>query len=138
MPVTWAIDDFKQPLGELTPDLYPLGDIDALLTGWLAQATAKVLAAAGIAVADHDSAAASWVYYRAYTHIAQRMNSEPEQVRAEGEIAMTTKADQRKYFADRAAAALLEFASYNVSESNAALGAAIGQQSVAIPNVPVW
>ncbi len=99
MAITLVVNDFKEPLGELQDELFPSG-LDTLLSGWLAQATVKVTAATGIA--NQDAAAEAWVYYRAYNHIAQRMNAEAAQASLESGVSRTIASDQRAYFSARA------------------------------------
>lgn len=101
MAVTLTIDDLKQPIGELDESLFPDGNIDTLLAGWLDQAANQVNAAAGIATADQDDAAAGWVYYRAYTQIADRLASQAESITV-GPRTERTSTGQQKYFADKA------------------------------------
>lgn len=103
MAVTLDTYDLKQPVGELESSLFPdtTMDIDVALTGWLAQATTKVEADADIATADQNAAAAAWVYYRAYSYVAQWMKAEPERVEV-GERTEWLGADRAKFFQDLA------------------------------------
>ena len=104
MAVTLEIYDLKQPVGELESTLFPDADmtIDVALTGWLGQAKTKVEADADITTANQNDAAAAWVYYRAYTYVAQWMKAEPERVEV-GERTEWLGADRAKFFLDLAA-----------------------------------
>lgn len=98
MAVTLAVYDLQQPTGELDCALYPNADSDELIDGWLTQAIEKVTAA-GVGAADQNNAAAAWVYYRGYAHVAQRLASEPASVALDSTITRSIASDQRKYFA---------------------------------------
>lgn len=126
MAVTLTVDDLEQPLGELDASLFPNGDIDNLCAAWLAQAIAKIEANTGIATADQDAAAAAWVYYRAYMQVADRFANSPSTIVVDGTVTRTTAADQRKYFADRAAYWLDFYYSYNTLVALAAVPAFFG------------
>lgn len=102
MAVTLIVDDLVQPVGELDSDLFPNGDIDAFVIAWLLQAVTKVEANTGITAANHNAAATAWVYYRAYTQVADRFANSPSTIIVDGTVTRTTAADQRKYFADKA------------------------------------
>lgn len=102
MAVTLITDDLVQPVGEIDSGLFPNGDIDLLVTSWLSQAVAKVEANTGITTANQNAAAAAWVYYRAYTLVADRLANTAQTIMVDGQVTRTTGADQRKYFAGRA------------------------------------
>lgn len=123
MAVTLTIYDLKQPTGELDESLFPTGNIDSLVAGWLAQAADEV---ANITAADQDAAARAWVYYRAYSHVAQRLASSPANVVIDSTVTRTTSADQRKYFADLATYWLNFFYSLNITTPSAANPAFFG------------
>lgn len=74
MPVTLTNDDFIHPVGRLQTAMFPDGDMAAGLTAWLDEATDLV---AAVDADDQDNAAAHWVYYRAYTAIADRLRAMP-------------------------------------------------------------
>lgn len=96
MSVSLTIDDLKQPTGELDDAMFPSGDIDNLLSGWLLQAETKV---ADFSTDTQDEAAAAWVYYRGFTAIAQRLAATPSSRSVDsGAVTVSTSADQRKYF----------------------------------------
>jgi hypothetical protein len=114
MAVTLTTADLKQPVGEFTASLFPGDDIDALLTGWLVQATTLVNANTAIASTNHNAAAAAWCYHRGYGHIANRLASSPVRVAAslDGSMAKEMAADQRKYFIELAAKKKAEYEGY--------------------------
>lgn len=96
MAVTLTITDLQQPTGELDSDMFPLGNIDILLSGWLAQAETKVT---DFSIATQNDAAAAWVYYRGFSAIAQRLAATPSSKSVDsGAVTVSTSADQRKYF----------------------------------------
>jgi len=101
--VTLEAEDFLQPEGELTLDLFPgVSDVvDVLFNGWLQQAKAKI-AGLDSAPDDDNLAAAAWVYYRAAGHIANRfMNSATSATT--GPISKSWASDQREYWLNYAA-----------------------------------
>lgn len=100
MAVTLITDDLTLPNGELSTDLFP-DNCETLLVGWLQQAAAKVEASEGITTAEQNEAAAAWVYYRAYTAVADRMAQEAESITV-GPRTERTGANRFKYFMDRA------------------------------------
>lgn len=102
MAVTLISDDLLQPAGELDESLFPADNCNDFVAGWLSQAADKVLASANITAADQDKAAAAWVYYRAYTWVANRIANTPESVTV-GPRTERSSATQQKYFADLAA-----------------------------------
>lgn len=105
MAVTLTTFDLIQPDGELSESLFPSGDFNVLVAGWLGQATAKVEANTAIATADQNTAAAAWVYHRAYDHIAQRLASSPVRVSTsiDGSVSKEMAQDQRTFWAKKAA-----------------------------------
>lgn len=114
MAVTLSTFDLTQPEGELSETLFPGGNFDMLLAGWLGQAVALVEANPAIASANQNLAAAAWVYYRAYDHIAQRMASSPVRVATslDGSVAKEMAQDQRKYWFDKAVAKKADYEAY--------------------------
>ena len=61
MAVTLTTFDLIQPDGELSESLFPSGDFNVLLAGWLGQATGRVEANTAIAASNQNLAAAAWV-----------------------------------------------------------------------------
>lgn len=68
MAVTLTIDDLKYPDGEMQPVMFPDGDIDDVLVGWLTAASSLTT--------DND-AAAHYVYWRGYNAVANRIAATP-------------------------------------------------------------
>lgn len=103
MAVTIQIYDFEQPEGELDESLFPDAalDMESALTGWLAQATTKVEADSDISTADQNEAAKAWVYYRAYSYVAQWVKLEPDKVEV-GQRTEWNNADRAKFFTTKA------------------------------------
>lgn len=104
MAVTLTPTDLTQPDGELSAFLFPNGDFATLLAGWLSQSATLVEANIGIAAANQNNAAAAWVYYRGFTHIAQRLAALPVSVSTahDGSMSKTMSSDQRAYFVSMA------------------------------------
>lgn len=127
MAVTLTIADLKQPIGELSAELFTGTNFDTLLTGWLAQAVAKV----GAGVADENAAAAAWVYYRAYSYKASLQANTPNQVNFSNQpgVSKTMSADQREYFVNLANQKLAEFEGFNVADSTVGAPAFFGRVS---------
>jgi len=101
MAVTLGTYQLYQPDGELESSLFPDGNMEEMVTGWLAQAATKVEADAGIATADQNDAAAAWVYYRAYSYVEQWMMQQASSAEADG-LSRTISNDQRAYFSRKA------------------------------------
>ena len=74
--------DFISPVGFLTPDLFPGRDLTTLVTAWLADAVSKASAAATLE--QLNEAVKSWVYYRAYFDVWQRLSSNPSSLSLDG------------------------------------------------------
>jgi hypothetical protein len=120
MAVTITTADLEQPEGELSESLFPGGDFATLLAGWLAQAEAKVEGNTAIATANHNLAAAEWVYYRAYDHVAQRLAASPVRVSTslDGSIAKEMAQDQRKYWIEKATAKKAAYEGYETESAS--------------------
>ena len=119
MAVTLVIDDLQQPIGELSTELFPTGNLGELLDGWLTQATNKVDADTGIATADQNTAATAWVYYRAYSYKANMQASTPNQVNFSNQpgVSKTMSVDQREYFVNLASTKLAEYEGFAAASS---------------------
>lgn len=115
MAVTLLPDDLIQPIGELSDVLFPDGNLLNMLSGWLVDATNQVNAAPGIALANQNKAAAAWVYYRAYSLVADRLASTPSNIVIDSTVTRTMASDQRKYFADKAKEWLDYYFSQNIT-----------------------
>lgn len=110
MAVTIETDDLVVPAGELSNHYFPQGDMATQLTGWLAAATDKVEADSSIDSDDHNEAAAAWIYYRAYTYIANQLAALPSQAsEGDGAISVSYSASQIVHYRNLAAAHLAQF-----------------------------
>lgn len=110
MAVTIVEADLIQPLGELDPTFFPGGDLNSKITGWFAQAVAKVEANLNIKPEDHNDAATAWTYYLAYTYIAGRFASMPNSVSVnKGADEVSYGQDRPPFWLARAAAALAAY-----------------------------
>lgn len=89
------------PSGELQEALFPEGDLVQLLEGWIARAVGKL---ASIATENHDAATEHYAYYLAFTHVADRLAAEPNQVTVSsaGQVSKSTGQDRIAYFRRRA------------------------------------
>jgi hypothetical protein len=113
MPIVLA--DVKSPAGDVNGAVWfpalSSGDVDTLLTGFIADAYTKT---------DDDAAAEQWVYYRAATEVADRMTASPASVtRAlvdQGSKAQTTIQAQIDYWVTKAQSYLAAFESAVVEE----------------------
>lgn len=116
MAVTLTTQMLLQPLGELSEYYFPQGDAVAQLDGWLPVAIAKVEADSYIDSAEHDRAAAAYVYYRAYDYIANQLAALPSSA-SEGSGAIDVKyaAAQYAFFQAKAARKLAEFEAVRVA-----------------------
>lgn len=57
--------DFLEPTGELSSDMFPGKDCLTLAVGWLKDAESRT---------TDEAAQEAWVYYRAYRNVASRLN----------------------------------------------------------------
>lgn len=69
--------DFIAPEGELTADMFPGDTLATNVQAYLDQAELKA--------ADNEDAQTAWVYYRAWTAVANRLATEPSSIDIEGE-----------------------------------------------------
>lgn len=108
-----AITDLIEPDGRLQESLFPAGDIVAKVTAWLAKAGQKV-AAAGIEASFVDGATEAYVYYLAYSHVADRLAGQPNKVAIDSaaDVEKTVEKDRIAYFKGLAQNYLEEFNSY--------------------------
>jgi flagellar basal body rod protein FlgC len=102
------VSDLIAPAGKLQEAFFPDGDLIANVTVWLNQAATKL---ANIDSAFHEAAKADWVYYRAYSHIAERMASEPDTVNVD-DISTSMSQKRIQYFQQLADEHLERFEGY--------------------------
>lgn len=69
--------DFVAPTGELTADMFPGDTLSTNVAAYLTQAQSKA--------PSNDDAQTAWVYYRAWTAIANRLGTNPAEIDIEGE-----------------------------------------------------
>ncbi len=99
MAVTLTVADLIQPDGELDNTYFPEGDLDAQIDGWLSKAARRIEANINIAASVHNDAAEAWVYYLAYSHIANRIAAMPNTVSVgSGEVTRTYAQDRPAYW----------------------------------------
>ena len=110
MAVTLVPEAVTQPIGELSNHFFPQGDLTTQVEGWIVAAQEKVEADTSIDEADHNRAAAAWVYYRAYDYIANQLRSLPNSVsEGSGAISVAYTATQFRDYERKALAKLVEF-----------------------------
>jgi hypothetical protein len=138
MAVTITTTDLEQPEGELSESLFPGGDFDTLLAGWLAVAITSVEGNSNIAATNQNSAAAAWVYYRAYSHVAQRLASSPVRVATsvDGSVSKEMAQDQRTYFINLAKQWKATFDVYDTTPAPIVENAFAG--SLMVSALPRW
>lgn len=123
MAVTLAPFDLMQPMGELDAAWFPDGDLELRIGGALALVAPVVEGSTAIAAANHNAAAAAWVYARLYRQVAARLAATPSTLTIGGQITRVTSADRVAYFANLAASKEAEYAGYSVVETTIAVPA---------------
>lgn len=88
--------DFISPTGDLTEALFPGVDLEEHVTAWLQDAQDRT---------SDEARQAAWVYYRAYTHIANRLHAGLASER-KGDQAASIDARQFRYWEAKAQAQL--------------------------------
>lgn len=126
-----TVNDLIAPAGKLQENFFPNGDLVTNVTVWLNQAGTKL---ANIDSAFHEAAKADWVYYRAYSHIAERLASEPDSVTVD-DISSSTSQKRIQYFQNLADDHLERFESY-AAESAPTSGSR--PQSGYVQNQAMW
>lgn len=96
--------DFVLPKGELSPEMFPgVGDLaeeGGYVDTWLAEAQEKT---------GDEKAQAAWVYYRAFSAVANRLNANPASVDVEHKGSKQRLISQMQYFEQKAAEYRAEF-----------------------------
>jgi hypothetical protein len=101
--VTLVPADLIVPYGRLDPALFPAGNLDVLLPGWLEVATIKVEGNPAIAESSHNDAAEAYVYHLAYSYLAGQMIAMPASVsEGDGAISVDYSDGAWKYYRDLA------------------------------------
>lgn len=117
MAVSLQTADLIQPDGELSASYFPDSDLDDLIDGWLTTAAYRVQSNADIAESAHNDAAEAWVYYLAYSHIANRLSAMPNSVGVGGgEVTQSWGPDRPAYWLRRAAEQRELYAGYIVPQ----------------------
>lgn len=98
---------FIEPEGMLSEGMFPGGDVEELVTAWLTDAEART---------DDEAKQRAWVYYRAYTSIADRLNAGLASER-KGDAAAAIHPSQLRYWRQRAAEQLTFFRGGSTSHS---------------------
>jgi hypothetical protein len=110
--VTLQLDDLVSPKGELLPSMFPAGNIDELVDTWLEQASAAT---------SSDAAARHMIYYRAYTHVANRLAGMDASRSSGGEVSASVSPGQISHFRTKAEQNLSEYNRLTKTESFEAL-----------------
>jgi len=108
--------DFIAPTGELRADMFPGDTLATNIAAWITSAEAKA--------PDNDDAQTAWVYYRAWTSVANRLGTNPAEVDIEGEGGVKTLKEQIAFAQSRAA--------YWRSEYEAESSSQVSQRSFSI------
>lgn len=87
-------NDFIAPTGKLQDNSFPAGDLLPNVIIWLNQAGTKL---ENIDAVFHEAAKTDWVYYRAYSHIADRLASEPDSAEVD-DVKRTISKERIQYF----------------------------------------
>lgn len=90
---------FISPAGELAPALFPGTDLTEAVGAWIDDAEER---------STSENAQRSWVYYRAYRTIANRLHSEAASER-KGPVAAARIGEQLRYWEKLAADHLQDF-----------------------------
>jgi hypothetical protein len=93
------IGDFIHPSGELLPALFPNENLTNLVTTWLAEAATKV---ATFPAGSVDAATAAWVYYRAFSAVANRLAATPTREAYFNDVDRWVSADRVEFFRGQA------------------------------------
>lgn len=112
MAVTLQVDDLTSPRGELLKSMFPDGDLEKLVYTWLEQADA---------VTGSNAAARHMIYYRAYTHVANRLAAEYASSSTGGEVSQSISGSQIKHYQTKAEQNLSEYNRLTNTESFEAL-----------------
>ncbi|MCC6457275.1 MAG: hypothetical protein IT328_20140 [Caldilineaceae bacterium] len=105
-------NDLIYPKGKLQSTMFRGENLATLADAWLDQAATKVV---DVAEEDKDAAATHWVYYRAYSTIAERIGVNPSRTsfggNSGGGVESTEDWGQNRadYWEKKAAAELAEF-----------------------------
>lgn len=102
--------DLLEPLGDLTPGMFPDDDAAALtarLDGYLTRAT--TIATPAVAAEDLDDAVRAYAYYLAFRAAANLLASKPASAALQGLGSVSYSASQFQYFSERASGALLAY-----------------------------
>lgn len=95
MALTLMAYEILAPVGELTQIMFPGESLDVL---------AGALISAADGVTTDNATAKHWIYWRAYTAIANRLAATPNSEVYFNDVARRFEKDRLDYFLDRAAA----------------------------------
>lgn len=91
--------EFIEPAGDLTTEMFPGKDLPVFVQAWLSEAEGKTSLVA---------AQRAWVYYRAFSHVANRLNAGLASDR-KADAAASLDASQFRYWRDLANERLSEY-----------------------------
>ena len=117
MAVSLVPFDLMQPAGELDSAWFPGANLEALIAAALHDAASVVETNSDIAAANHNRAAASYVYARLYRIVASRLAATPQTLTIAGQITKVTDSSRVAYFENLAAAKEAEYAGYIVTSA---------------------
>jgi len=102
------------PDGQLQVSMFPEEDLETLVTAWLSEGTEK---ASEIDSGLRDEAVRDWVYYRAYSAIADRLAMTPDQASADG-MSRSISSSRIEHFRDLARIHLDQFKAAQTSSGS--------------------
>lgn len=102
--MTVIVDDLKYPTGQVQETHFPGESLDLILSSWLVEAVSK----ASTVTVGQDDAIKDWVYYRAFSAVADRLASEPDSASTDG-VARTLSTSRVQYFRNLANSHLDQF-----------------------------
>lgn len=94
-------EDVLDPKGKVLPSMFPTddqGSLETRMEGWLAEAYAKPEVTALTDVADKNNAAESWVYFRSFDAITNRLMNTPIRVDLRDQGAREYHSSQLSHF----------------------------------------
>lgn len=105
--------DLIEPKGRLQEDLFPAGNVYELVNAWIDKAQAKVNAV-DLETAYVEGAMEAYVYYLAFSHVADRLAGHPNRVAIDSaaQVDATVEKDRIAYFRGLANDYLDEFNEY--------------------------
>jgi hypothetical protein len=112
-------EDILDPKGKVLPSMFPTDDqaqLETRLTGWLADAYAKSEVSDLADEEERNEAAESWVYFRTYDSITNRMMNTPIRVDLRDQGAREYHSSQLAHFSKLRDEAFANFSRLTATE----------------------